>query len=99
MAGAYDVAASVGRLGEFRDTIGVDLEGVISDGWSRPVPRAPEIPFPENFYSYRYSLIDQAHIDALRTGRTRDGLLGDRRCRARPGVRGSELGQLARAHR
>lgn len=69
MAGAYDVAASIGHLGGLGD-FGIDLGGIVFGGSSTPVPRAPEIPFPENFYSYRYPLISQADIDALRTGRT-----------------------------
>ena len=62
--GAYDVAATAGA--PIRDLWGHNLSAVL-DG-----PRAtePEVPFPENYYTYRYPLMAQSDIDDLRQGRT-----------------------------
>jgi hypothetical protein len=69
MAGAYDLASSVAP--HVRDLFGNDLgSGVFTDGSGNAPPRQPEVPFPENFYAYRFPLIAQADIDQLRLLRT-----------------------------
>lgn len=66
MAGAYDLATELNV--HLRDLWGRDLGGVISvDPFP---PREPEVPFPENYYAFRYSLIAQSDIDTLRVQRT-----------------------------
>lgn len=69
MAGAYDVATQVNV--QLHDLWGRDLGGILTDGVSIFTPRQPEVPFPENYYAFRYSLMAQSDIDTLRTQRTR----------------------------
>jgi hypothetical protein len=71
MAGDYELAARVSpRLGDL-SAVTVDLgEGVFTDGIGAQPPRAPEVAFPENFYSYRYDVMAQDDIDALRQSAT-----------------------------
>jgi hypothetical protein len=66
MAGDYNLAARV-RPSPFTDLLGNGLEnGVFTTGDGNPQPQQPDVSFPENFYSYRYSLMAQEDIDALR---------------------------------
>jgi hypothetical protein len=68
VAGDYRLASE--HAGKLRDLVtGVDL-GPIVVSPERPVPQAPEIPFPENFYTFRYQLLSAAAIDELRSART-----------------------------
>jgi hypothetical protein len=66
MAGDYDTAARVSpRLVDLSGAA-VNLgDGVFTTG-DGAAPQAPEVPFPENFYSYRYNVMSQADIEALR---------------------------------
>jgi hypothetical protein len=68
MAGDYDLAARTSP--HLRDLSGIlvnlgDL--VLVDGWGPAVPKQPEVPFPENFYSYRYPLMTADDIRTLRS--------------------------------
>jgi peptidoglycan hydrolase-like protein with peptidoglycan-binding domain len=66
MAGDYALAARV-RPSTFADLIGNDLgNAVFTSGNGRAQPQQPDVTFPENFYSFRYSLMAQEDIDALR---------------------------------
>lgn len=61
-----------GLARRLRDRLGdivVDLDDLVVAP-DFPVPQKPEVPFPENFYTYRYNLISQGDITTLRTGRT-----------------------------
>jgi hypothetical protein len=70
MAGAYDLAASVNP--HLQDLWGNDLgSGLLTDGGGNAPPRQPEVPFPENYYAFRYSLMAQADVDELRAQRSR----------------------------
>ena len=40
---------------------------MLVNGWGPAVPKQPEVPFPENFYSYRYPLMTPDDIQALRS--------------------------------
>jgi hypothetical protein len=68
MAGAYDLAATV--TPHLQDLWGNDIGGLLTDGGGNDPPRQPEVPFPENYYAFRYSLMAQADIDTLRVQRT-----------------------------
>ena len=67
ISGSYDIAAGV--RGPLHDTLGNDITPVMTDGFGSAPPRAPEVAFPENFYSYRYPLMAQGDIDDLRRAR------------------------------
>jgi hypothetical protein len=70
LAGDYELASSVSaRVVDLSD-IRVDLGAVFTGGFEPGGPRAPEVPFPENFYTYRYTLMAQEDIDALRLAAT-----------------------------
>jgi hypothetical protein len=60
MAGFYDLAMKVNP--HLQDLFGNDIG---NDVFTHAPPRAPDIPFPENYYSYRYDLMAQEDIDAL----------------------------------
>ncbi|MBA3462802.1 MAG: hypothetical protein H0T46_22795 [Deltaproteobacteria bacterium] len=63
-AGAFDVAAAVGT--RIEDLWGRDFSAVLDGGRAAE----PEVPFPENYYTYRYPLMAQTDIDELRRMRT-----------------------------
>ncbi len=68
VAGNYQLAREV--AGNLRDLVtGVDLGSIVIHP-EKPVPKAPEIPFPENFYTFRYQLLSSEAIDELRSART-----------------------------
>ena len=70
LAGDYGLAHETNP--HLRDLSGVvrlgDLLLSMDDGPGSP--REPEVPFPENFYSYRHDVMAQQAIDTLRTKRS-----------------------------
>ena len=66
MTGDFVLAAQV-MPSRFPDLLGVDLHNlVLTVGVIYGIPEQPEVPLPENYYSYRYSVMSQSDIDALR---------------------------------
>jgi hypothetical protein len=64
MAGDYDLAAHASPHLTDLSGLGIHLaDGVFTRGDSPP-PRAPEVPFPENFYSYRHASMALSHASA-----------------------------------
>ena len=71
LAGDYDLAARVSPRLVDLSGIKVDLgNAVFTQGGGQP-PRAPEVPFPENFYSYRNNVMSEDDIIQLRIGQDR----------------------------
>lgn len=68
IAGDYPLARAATDV--LRDSLGNDISPVMNGGTGNTSPRAPEIPFPENFYTYRYPLMADADIGNLRNERT-----------------------------
>ncbi len=67
MAGDYELAASISTRLTDLSGLTVDLrDGILWDGSEGKPPRQPEVPFPENYYTYRYSVMLQEDIRALR---------------------------------
>jgi hypothetical protein len=71
MAGDYDTAARVSPRLVDLSGVGVNLGDAVFTTGDSAVPKAPEVPFPENFYSYRYDVMSQADIEALRLSSSR----------------------------
>jgi hypothetical protein len=71
LAGDYELAARVSPRLTDLSGITVDLGSAIftTDPGGPRSPRQPEVPFPENFYSYRHDVMAQQAIDTLRTKR------------------------------
>ena len=69
MAGDYALAKKVGPGLVDLSGKDIDLGNILpSGGGTGPgSPQQPDIPFPENFYSYRYDLMSQDDIDQLRS--------------------------------
>jgi hypothetical protein len=68
MSGDYTLAKKVSPHLIDLSGVGVDLgNAVLNPGTGPGSPQAPDVPFPENFYSYRYDLMSQEDIDDLRT--------------------------------
>jgi hypothetical protein len=61
MAGDYDLAV---KIRPHPADVGFPTGGVLEIPTASP--QAPEVPFPENFYSYRFDLMPQELIDELR---------------------------------
>jgi len=70
LAGDYVLAQQVNpHLIDLSD-MGINLgDAVLTTDTGPGSPRQPEVPFPENFYSYRHDVMAQQAIDALRTQR------------------------------
>jgi peptidoglycan hydrolase-like protein with peptidoglycan-binding domain len=67
MAGDYATPETILKLHpDLSDLLG-DLGGIFHHGPDRPWPQPPEVPYPENFYSYQQDLIDQAALAELRS--------------------------------
>src|SRR5207244_12919573 len=63
MAGDYTTAKNAADALADRIDLLTKLEGIL-DPW-RKLPLHPEIPHPENFYSYREDLVDQDQLAQL----------------------------------
>jgi hypothetical protein len=70
LAGDYGLAAGLSPdLTDLSD-LGVNLgDGLFATGDENPSPKAPEVPFPENYYSYRHDVMAEQDIVNLRTAR------------------------------
>ena len=65
MAGDYTIAGTLWQKHpDIRGKL-TDLGQIVLVLW--PPPQAPEVPYPENFYSYREDLIEQAALAQLRS--------------------------------
>jgi hypothetical protein len=63
MAGDYQTPKTLMHLHPDLSNLLTNLGGIFDPG---PQPEAPEVPYPENFYSYRQDLVNQTVLDALR---------------------------------
>src|SRR6266404_7761060 len=67
MVGDYTLGASISPQLTDLSGLNVDLgSAIFTDGDGPGAPRQPEVPFPENFYSYRNSLMLEGDITNLR---------------------------------
>ena len=64
-AGDYSLAARASARFAGQSGVRTDLGGILTQGGG--TPQAPEVPFPENFYSYQFNLMAQSDIDELRS--------------------------------
>ena len=66
MSGDYALAKKVSPRLIDLSGVRVDLGNAVFNGTGPGSPQEPDVPFPENFYSYRYNLMSQQDIDELR---------------------------------
>jgi peptidoglycan hydrolase-like protein with peptidoglycan-binding domain len=64
VAGDYTTARTAARLANNFGNISVTIGPIVDPP---PQPQQPEIPFPENFYTYRDDLVEQNQLDQLRS--------------------------------